>query len=393
MLAGFWIKDRYFDRATVPTVVDRTISEAERLLEEADIRYRKETKFDPNAESGTVLFQIPKGDTLIQRDDVTVELIVALSVTVPDLIGARFDRAEIIAKAAQLKLNQVGAHQDVAFVEGVVLEQSPEPGTRVESGSVLEVVLNESIQVQKRPTGRIALEATEAASIQATSSPDLKDPLEVLVGQVPLPIPEMVVIPAGSVQSDGARVNVGRFAMSRFEITFDEYDVFARATGRELPDDEGWGRGTRPVINVSWNDATAYAEWLSEQTGRTYRLPTEAEWKYAARAGTDSNYWWGDDIKEGGEVWANCYDCGSQWDGKKTAPVGSFPANPFGLHDTLGNVFEWLQDCWDYDCGRHPIRGGSLGTGLGAYANSGTVVGYEPALQRLDLGFRLAQEK
>ncbi len=162
--------------------------------------------------------------------------------------------------------------------------------------------------------------------------------------------PEMVMIPAGSFRmgdiQDGGdsdeqpvhSVSVKQFAMGKFEVTFAEYDKFAEATGREKTNDRGWGRGNRPVINVSWNDATAYTEWLSDQTGKQYRLPTEAEWEYAARAGTETRYWWGNEI---GNNNANCSDCGSQWDNKKTAPVGSFATNKFGLYDVSGNVWEW----------------------------------------------------
>ncbi len=168
--------------------------------------------------------------------------------------------------------------------------------------------------------------------------------------------PKMVRIPAGSfrmgdIQGGGGsdeqpvhRVSVGKFAMGMYEVTFAEYDKFADATGRKKPDDEGWGRGNRPVINVSWNDATAYAKWLSNQTGKKYRLPTEAEWEYAARAGTETKYWWGNDI---GKNRANCDSCGSQWDNKQTAPVGSFSANQFGLYDTVGNLWEWT--CSEYE--------------------------------------------
>jgi formylglycine-generating enzyme required for sulfatase activity len=168
--------------------------------------------------------------------------------------------------------------------------------------------------------------------------------------------PEMVVIPAGSfrmgdIQGGGSSdeqpvhsVSVGQFAMGKFEVTFAEYDKFAEATGRKKPSDSGWGRGNRPVINVSWYDATAYTEWLSNQTGKQYRLPTEAEWEYAARAGTETKYWWGNEI---GSNRANCDGCGSQWDNKQTAPVGSFSANQFGLYDTSGNVWEW--NCSEYD--------------------------------------------
>ncbi len=135
------------------------------------------------------------------------------------------------------------------------------------------------------------------------------------------------------------------------EVTFEQYDRFAAATKRELPADQGWGRGSRPVINVSWHDASAFTEWLSKQTGTPCRLPSEAEWEYAARAGTTAKYALpapkgSDEIK--GKGLANCDGCGSQWDNQKTAPVGSFPANDWGLHDMHGNVWEWVQDNW-YD--------------------------------------------
>ena len=115
-------------------------------------------------------------------------------------------------------------------------------------------------------------------------------------------------------------VSIHALAIGCYAVTFEAYDRFAEATGRERPDDTGWGRGRRPVINVSWRDAVAYAEWLSQQTGKRYRLPTEAEWEYAARAGTSTSYWWGDEV---GENRANFRGSGSQWDGRQTAPVGS----------------------------------------------------------------------
>ena len=95
------------------------------------------------------------------------------------------------------------------------------------------------------------------------------------------------------------RVTIPRpFEIGKYEVTFDEYDQFAHATGRALPGDQGWGRGRRPVINVSWEDAVAYAGWLSKMTGKSYRLPTEAEWEYAARAGSEATRFWGDDPKQ-----------------------------------------------------------------------------------------------
>lgn len=133
------------------------------------------------------------------------------------------------------------------------------------------------------------------------------------------------------------------FALSRYEVTFAEYDLFANATGRPLPSDEGWGRGTRPVINVSWLDAKAYTQWLSEVTGKTYRLPSEAEWEYSARAGSSTDFWWGNQMLPGMSV---CDGCGSEWDAQQTAPVGQLQANPWGLYDMNGNVEEWVEDCY-----------------------------------------------
>ncbi len=198
-------------------------------------------------------------------------------------------------------------------------------------------------------------------------------------------------------------VNVKRFAISKHEITFAEYDAFAAATGRSRPNDQGWGRGERPVVNVTWQDAMAYAEWLSQQTGHRYRLPSEAEWEYAARAGSSTLYWWGIESSTGKAV---CFDCGSSWDGKQTAPVGSLKANAFGLYDVSGNAEEWVQDCYhaNYDgapddtrawkgsdCSQRVARGGS-------YRNTKTEVrtsrrGHYTPDTRLDtIGFRVVRE-
>ena len=170
--------------------------------------------------------------------------------------------------------------------------------------------------------------------------------------------PEMVVVPAGSfrmgcVLGQECRdnelpvrdVTIPRpFAVSKYEVTFEEWDACAGGggCGGYHPDDRGWGRGARPVIHVSWHDAQAYVAWLSQRTGHEYRLLSEAEWEYVARAGTSTVRGWGDAI---GSNRANCDNrhCGDEWE--FTAPVGSFPANAFGVHDTLGNVMEWVEDC------------------------------------------------
>ena len=198
-------------------------------------------------------------------------------------------------------------------------------------------------------------------------------------------------------------VQVGAFWMGVQEVTYAQYDRFARATGRHLPGDFGWGRGDRPVIHVSWDDARAYANWLSGQTGHRYRLPSEAEWEYAARAGTETFYWWG--YKPGINN-ANCFDCGSQWDGARTAPVGSFEANPFGLHDTAGNVMEWVADCYNSsyqgapndgspwlegDCSQRGVRGGAYNKPVERLRGTRRG-GLGPGSRLSNLGFRLVRE-
>jgi len=165
--------------------------------------------------------------------------------------------------------------------------------------------------------------------------------------------PEMVALPNGP---------AGPFAIGRFEVTFDDWKACVEAKAcRGGQDDHGWGRGRRPVINITWADAVAYARWLSRLTGFVYALPTEAEWEYAARAGSETAFWWGD---AAGRGHANCRECDDRWGGRSTAPVGSFPPNPFGLYDMNGNVWEWSADCWGApsageSCRERVIKGGS----------------------------------
>ncbi|AFU97446.1 bifunctional serine/threonine-protein kinase/formylglycine-generating enzyme family protein [Simiduia agarivorans] len=197
--------------------------------------------------------------------------------------------------------------------------------------------------------------------------------------------PEMVIIPAGtftmgdkgsSVTMPERRVTIDQpFAVSRFEITFADFDKFLSANNLGQPDDERWGRGSRPVINVSWEQARAYTQWLSESTGKKYRLPTEAEWEFLARANSEGDYWWTGDAKKR----ANCRNgCQSDYAGlftTKTAPVGSYNPNAFGVHDTAGNVAEWVEDCFQNhylsaprdasavklaQCDLRSVRGGSM---------------------------------
>jgi formylglycine-generating enzyme required for sulfatase activity len=174
----------------------------------------------------------------------------------------------------------------------------------------------------------------------------------------------MVVIPAGEFtmgsppSEQGAetqhRVTIAApFAVGKFEITFDEWGACVKDGGCDgyLPDDQHWGRGKRPVIDVSWEKAKAYVSWLSAKTGKTYRLLSEAEWEYAARAGTTTTYYTGDSLSPRAANYDGSEDGSGPSDvnRKKTMPVGSFPPNAFGLHDMHGNVIEWVEDCWHDD--------------------------------------------
>jgi len=155
--------------------------------------------------------------------------------------------------------------------------------------------------------------------------------------------------------------------VSHSEISFDDWGKCAQqGKCRPVTDDHGWGKGRRPIINVNWQDARTYAAWLSGRSGLACRLPTEAEWEEAARAGTSTAFWWGDDPKAG---LANCRDCGPE-PIYGSLPAGSFPPNPWGLVDMNGNVWEWVQDCWSPDrsarpdqslesCPQRVIKGGS----------------------------------
>jgi formylglycine-generating enzyme required for sulfatase activity len=180
----------------------------------------------------------------------------------------------------------------------------------------------------------------------------------------------MVVLPAGSFDMGGAgtpfdrplhRVTIGQqFALSRHEITFDDWDFCVDAGGcRFKPDDRGWGRGRRPAINISWFDAQEYVMWLSLKTGQSYRLPSEAEWEYAARAGTQTSFYWGAQV---GTRQANCRDC-QTGAGVEPLSVGMFPANAFGLYDMSGNAAEWVEDCWNESYNGAPQDGSAWAKG------------------------------
>ncbi len=238
--------------------------------------------------------------------------------------------------------------------------------------------------------------------------------------------PRMVVVPGGRfimgspeaeegrfLDQEGPRriVSIESFAVGVYEVTFEEWDACAWAggCGGVIPEDEGWGRADRPVINVDWEGAQAYVTWLSGATGQGYRLLSEAEWEYVARAGTESARYWGESEADqcryanGNDEELSCSD-----GYENAAPVGSFRPNGFGLHDVLGNVWEWVEDCWIEDhsgapndgsaresesdeCSSRVIRGGSWRSdawGLRSAHRSYPVPGRE---RSASFGFRVAR--
>ena len=245
--------------------------------------------------------------------------------------------------------------------------------------------------------------------------------------------PEMVVVPAGAFAMGSSSGESGRyadegprhqvkmwypFAVGVYEVTFEEWDacVDAGGCGGYVPDDKGWGRGKRPVINVSWNDAQAYVQWLSNKTGAEYHLLSESEWEYVARAGTNTARYWGESSRaqcryaNGADETARRYH--NNWpveacdDGHyHTAPVGTYTANAFGLCDVLGNVWEWTQDCWNDNysnvsgdgsaresgnCSMRVLRGGSYVSGP-RFLRSAYRIGETSELRDGGLGFRVAR--
>lgn len=164
--------------------------------------------------------------------------------------------------------------------------------------------------------------------------------------------PEVVVLAPGTLAegrlASGPITINRRIAVGRYEVTFAEWAACLEDRGcKHNPDDKGWGRGSRPVLHISWNDIkTEFLPWLSRKTQKRYRLLTEAEWNYAAAAGSRGLFSWGDDIVRGQ---ANCAACGGPWDNRQSAPVGSFGPNAFGLYDVHGNVWEWVEDCVEFN--------------------------------------------
>lgn len=201
------------------------------------------------------------------------------------------------------------------------------------------------------------------------------------------------------------QVTVAPFHLSRHEVTFEQYDAYAAATGKPRPSSQSLPRGTTPVMNVNWNEANEMIAWLNQMSGLKYRLPSEAEWEYAARAGSASEYPWGaayDIAKANG----NGKDGVDQW--AFTSPVGSFAPNAWGLYDMVGNVWEWVQDCYTENYEGAPTDGSARRSGLfdctpvirgGSWANNPMNLRvadrswHDATYRYYFLGFRLARDE
>ena len=234
--------------------------------------------------------------------------------------------------------------------------------------------------------------------------------------------PEMVVVPAGSFMMGSPEDEVGRtyfegpqhrvtfsqsFAIGKYAVTFDEWNACVADRGCDgyQPSDSSWGRGKRPVVNVSWKDAQAYVVWLKRKTGRDYHLPSEAQREYATRAGTTTPFWWGATITNDQANFTNDGGRRGQFP-YQTAPVDTFQPNPWGLFQVHGNVFEWTEDCWkdDYkdaptdgsawtsnDCASRVTRGGSWET-FPRYLRSAYRERYIAVNRSPRYGFRVARK-
>lgn len=326
-------------------------------------------------------------DQTVRLADVTATAAVAAAVAPPDS-RASGRRGALIGVAAAL-IVCIGAaiffmRPEALFGPARVAEVDPDTLTILSDEDE-----DETGAADPAPAETVSAEPAPPETVSAEPAPPVAPPAKIATRPAGEIIednlksggagPRMVVIPAGAFRMGSSRstspderprreVSVAQFAVSQYEITVAEYARFAAASGRAA------ARGltqNSPVRSVSWDDARAYAAWLSAETGQRYRLASEAEWEYMASTGKRTSYWWG---REPGVGRAHCFDCESGLDTGRPARIGNFEANAFGVYDTAGNVAEWVQDCWhkNYagapadasvreggDCSLRVVRGGA----------------------------------
>lgn len=346
----------------------------------------------PKAKTATEVAQAQYGDLKAAREKGENAAVIAL------LKGQTWEQAEdeAFARARSQGTPEAYAEYLSAFPHGRHADEAKEEVAFARADSLWTVEAYAEY-LASYPSGRHVEKARRRqAALERESLLTAISPAGTTVREC-VECPEMVVVPAGRFRmgdlygegdSDEKPVHEVTieypFAVGRYEVTFAEWDACVAGGGcTHRPGDKGWGRENRPVIYVSWDDAQEYVAWLSRETGKPYRLLSEAEWEYMARAGTRTIYWWGGDswldddphdyanygrdkccegLAAGADRWVN------------TSPVGSFEANVFGLFDTAGNVWEWVEDCWNKsyegatgdgsawtrgNCDRRVLRGGS----------------------------------
>ena len=253
------------------------------------------------------------------------------------------------------------------------------------SAAIEQPAIDKALPLPEEPPVAVTPPQSEQSGKETPVAPPKPAPKPVAVKPGALftegPGPQMAWLPAGSFtmgsgessdaydERPAREVRIAKFAISTHEVSADEYARFAGGNAKRLPGPN------MPATFVSWDNALAYTRWLSRQTGQQYRLPSEAEWEYAARAGTVTTYWWGRELGRGN---AHCFACDSDFDPRRPAQVGRFAPNPFGLYDTAGNVEEWVHDCVhpNYegapddgsvfeggDCTHRVVRGGAFSSG------------------------------
>ncbi|MBW9107189.1 SUMF1/EgtB/PvdO family nonheme iron enzyme [Paraburkholderia phenoliruptrix] len=299
---------------------------------------------------------------------------------------------------------------------------APQQTTRPATSTAPAPGAPSSSAAQDRQRAGAATPAASAASPPVPPAPPVSVAAQKPVSRAPVAgesrdcaaCPIMIALPAGSFSmgsnSDDPsekpvhHVTIGApFAIGKYEVTVEQWNacVAANACARLTPETNA--NKAAPARDLSWDDAQQYVKWLSKTTGKPYRLPTEAEWEYAVRGGTTTAYWWGDQMRKGN---ANCKDCGEPWHKEGPEAAGSFAANPYGLYDMNGSVWEWTADCWHNSyqsapvdgrawespsCDMRVIRGGSWREGAG-YMLSATRFKYSAGVRQSQDGLRVVKD-
>ena len=336
-----------------------------------------------------------------REDDVAADLDGAIATGGSATILEALDNIEAFV---DLRLTPLVPDEVEAQVQQAVEAAEPEPVSRADLPEVEAQAQQAAEVAEPYHEFLVALSEVEA---QAQQAMEVAEPVPVACAQ-PLD-PEMIELPGGTFtmgEKNGAederplhQVTLSPFSIGKYPVTFEEYDAFCEATGKEKPDDHGWGRERRPVIDVSWDDALAYCKWRSEQTGQQYRLPSEAEWEYAARSGTQTVF----DFEDNADG-LGAYGWYSDNSGGTTHPVGGKQPNSFGVYDLYGNVWEWVADrygayprdpvtdpsdsSWG---GTHRVNRGGGWNNTAHYCRAANRNGNSPDHRRRNLGFRLAR--